>query len=177
MKYVTKNCEVRRFNVSLYEKESKSIIERTFSDDSGMTEKQLEKAASALFNAKVLEMELVSTDKGIHRLSNEKFVKLSTLVDKAVAGCVNRNMAVTEYKLYLYDKAAKAVTEDKLTDYDEREPEQIVKDINKALKAADDKRIAVDIEPLASSEGMRSVPLSTFMEHAEKVEIEYNVSK
>lgn len=177
MKFVTKNCEVRKFNVSLYEKESKSIIERTFSDDSCMTEKQLEKAASALFNAKVLEMELVSTDKGIHRLTNEKFIKLSNLVDKAVAGCVNRNMAVTEYKLYLYDKAAKAVTEDKLTDYDEREPEQIVKDINKALKAADDKRIAVDIEPVASSEGMRSVPLSTFMEHAEKVEIEYNVSK
>lgn len=170
MKYVTKNCEVRKFNVSLYEKESKSIIERVFSDDTGMTEKQLEKAASAMFNAKVLEMEQMDTIKGIHRLSYETFVKLSTLVDKAVQGCVNRNIAVTDYKLYLYDKAAKAVTEDKLTDYDEREPEQILKDINKALKAANDNRIAVDIDPLASSEGMRSVPLSKFMENAEKVE-------
>ena len=170
MKYVTKNCEVRRFNVSLYEKESKSIIERTFSDDSGMTEKQLEKAASSLFNAKVLEMELIETVNGIHRLSNEKFIKLSTLVEKAVPGCVNRNMAVTEYKLYLYDKSAKAVTEDTVTDYDERVPEQVLKDINKALKAANDKRIAVDLEPVASSEGMRSVPLSKFMENAEKVE-------
>ena len=170
MKYVTKNCEVRRFNVSLYEKESKSIIERTFSDDSGMTEKQLEKAASSLFNAKVLEMELIETVNGIHRLSNEKFIKLSTLVEKAVPGCVNRNMAVTEYKLYLYDKSAKAVTEDAVTDYDERVPEQVLKDINKALKAANDKRIAVDLEPVASSEGMRSVPLSKFMENAEKVE-------
>lgn len=170
MKYVTKNCEVRKFIVSLYEKESKSIIERTFSDDSGMTEKQLEKSASSLFNAKVLEMELVETVNGIHRLSNEKFIKLSTLVEKAVAGCVNRNMAVTDYKLYLYDKSTKAVTEDTVTDYDEREPQQVLKDINKALKAADDKRIAVDIEPVASSEGMRSVPLSKFMENAEKVE-------
>ena len=170
MKYVTKNCEVRKFKVSLYEKETKSIIERTFSDDSGMTEKQLEKAASSLFNAKVLEMELVETVNGIHRLSYEKFVKLSTMEEKAIPGCVNRNIAVTDYKLFLYDKAAKAVTEDKLTDYDEREPEQILKDINKALKAADDKRIAVDIEPLESSEGMRSVPLSKFMENAEKVE-------
>ena len=170
MKYVTKNCEVRKFNVSLYEKETKSIIERTFSDDSGATPNQLEKAASALFNAKVLEMELIETVNGIHRLSNEKFVKLSTLVEKAVPGCVNRNIAVTDYKLYLYDKAAKAVTEDKLTDYDEREPEQVLKDINKALKAANDKRIAVDIEPLESSAGMRCVPLSKFMENAEKVE-------
>lgn len=170
MKFVTKNCEVRKFSVSLYEKESKSIIERTFSDDSGMSEKQLEKAAAALFNAKVLEMELVDTVNGIHRLSNEKFVKLSTLEEKAIPGCVNRNIAVTEYKLFLYDKTARAVTEETMTDYDEREPEQILKDTNKALKAADDKRIAVDIEPLASSEGMRSVPLSKFMENAEKVE-------
>lgn len=170
MKYVTKNCEVRKFNVSLYEKETKSIIERTFSDDSGATPNQLEKAASALFNAKVLEMELIETVNGIHRLSNEKFVKLSTLVEKAVPGCVNRNIAVTEYKLYLYDKSTRSVTEDTMTDYDEREPEQVLKDINKALKAANDKRIAVDIEPLESSAGMRSVPLSKFMENAEKVE-------
>ena len=170
MKYVTKNCEVRKFSVSLYEKESKSIIERTFSDDSGMTEKQLEKAASSLFNAKVLEMELVETVNGIHRLSNEKFVKLSTMVEKAVPGCVNRNIAVTDYKLFLYDKSTRAVTEDTVTDYDEREPEQVLKDINKALKAAEDKRIAVDIEPVGSSAGMRSVPLSKFMENAEKVE-------
>lgn len=170
MKYVTKNCEVRKFNVSLYEKESKSIIERPFSDDSGMTEKQLEKAASALFNAKVLEMELIETINGIHRLSNEKFVKLSTLEEKAIPGCVNRNIAVTDYKLFLYDKSTRSVTEEKLTDYDEREPEQVLKDINKALKAADDKRIAVDIEPICSNEGMRSVQLSVFMENAEKVE-------
>lgn len=170
MKYVTKNCEVRKFNVSLYEKESKSIIERTFSDDSGLTEKQLEKAASAMFNAKVLEMELVDTIKGIHRMPYEKFVKLSDLVDKAVQGCVNRNIAVTEYVLYLYDKATRTVNEFGYIDYDEREPEQIVKDENKVLKAANDGRIVVDIEPLNSSEGMHSVPLSVFMEHAEKVE-------
>lgn len=170
MKYVTKNCEVRKFKVSLYEKESKSIIERVFSDDSGMSEKQLEKAASAMFNAKVLEMEQIETIKGIHRLSYESFVKLSTEVDKAVQGCVNRNIAVTDYKVYLYDKAGKTVTEAKFTDYDEREPEQVLKDIDKALKAVEDKRIAVDLEPLASSEGMRSVPLSKFMENAVKVE-------
>ena len=170
MKYVTKNCEVRKFNVSLYEKETKSIIERVFSDDSGMTEKQLEKAASAMFNAKVLEMELVDTINGIHRLSYEKFIKLSTIVDKAVPGCVNRNIAVTEYTVFLYDKSSRSVQERVYTDYDEREPEQVLKDINKALKAANDKRIAVDIEPIESSARMRSVPLSKFMEKAEKVE-------
>lgn len=169
MKYVTKNCEVRNFNVTLYDKSSKTMFERRYSDDSRLSDRQLEKAAAAMFNAKVLDMELVGTVKGLHRMSNEEFVKASTLTEKAQPGCVNRQIAVTDYTIYLYDKQDKTVKESGIVDYDEREPETILKDVTKALAEAGDSRIAVDIEPRGSAAGMRSVPLSVFMENAEKV--------
>ena len=170
MKFVTKNCEVRNFTVTLYDKEHKEMLSTSYSDDSNMSENQLLKAVEKAFGMRALDAELVSTDSGIHRMRYEEFVKLSTAEQKAIPGCVNRNIAVTDYKLFLYDKSARSVTEQTMTDYDEREQEQILKDVNKALKASGDNRIAVDIEPLASSECMRSVPLWLFMEKSEKVE-------
>lgn len=63
---------------------------------------------------------------------------------------ITRTLTENKYNLLFWDMNAKQMQSESYTDYDERKPEQIEKDINKALKAAGDARKLVEVELVES---------------------------
>ena len=90
---------------------------------------------------------------------------------------ITRTLTENKYNVLMWDKASKSMKEEQYIDYDELKPEQIEKNINKALKAANDSRRVVEIELIESTSNLWAWDVSDIKPYGKIIpKPEYNVN-